>query len=310
MPGLTRLSSLEGDYFVYLSENRLCAAWGCTASSSGFTNVKPGMTYPPVRHPDDHHFDWDRGRILQAYQIVLISAGRGRLQYGHAKAVIEISAGTVMLLMPGVWHRYTPDEQVGWIEHWIECRGSAFDFAAQAGLLGTDPVFRSNSDIDDVFEAIHRLARADAHANQPVLATLGLQLLALMAKNVVSPANSNAFLIQRVTRRMLSRCTDPESPESLARELGLSYSHFRQMFKEHTGSSPKRYQVLIRLQRAQDLLANTDKSLKEIAMILGFSSPFHFSRQFSEIFGTSPREWRTQASSGVVTRERPATPND
>jgi AraC-like DNA-binding protein len=291
------------DYFVYPSENRLCAAWGCTASSSGFTHVKPGMPYPPARHPDDHHFDWERGRILQAYQIILVSAGRGRLQYGQARAAIDISAGTIMLLMPGVWHRYAPDEQIGWTEHWIECRGSAFDFAAQAGLLGSGPIHRSNSDIDTVFNSIHRLAKIDAQTNQPVLATLGLQLLAQLAKSVESPASNNAFLIQRVTQRMLSRCTHPEKPETLAREFGLGYSHFRQMFKELTGNSPKQYQILIRMHRAQDLLANTEKSLKEIAMILGFSSAFHFSRQFSDVFGTSPRTWRGQFPSGRVAGE-------
>ncbi|WP_158803547.1 AraC family transcriptional regulator [Acidisoma sp. L85] len=280
------------DYFVYLSENRLCAAWGCTASSSGYTEIKPGMVYPPVRHPDDHHFDWERGRILQAYQIILVSAGRGRLQYGPAHSVMEISAGSIMLLMPGIWHRYSPDDRTGWTEHWIECRGSAFDFAAQAGLVGPDPVYRSNADIDGAFETIHHLARADANANQPVLATLGLQLLAHLAKSAESSARNNSFLIQKVTRNMHSRCSDPERPETLARELNLSYSHFRQMFKEHTGISPKRYQITIRMQRAQDLLANTNKSIKEIAAILGFNSAFHFSRQFNELYGTSPRNWR------------------
>jgi AraC-like DNA-binding protein len=207
--------------------------------------------------------------------------------------VMEISAGSIMLLMPGIWHRYSPDDRTGWTEHWIECRGSAFDFAAQAGLVGADPVYRSNADIDGAFETIHHLARADANANQPVLATLGLQLLAHLAKSAESSARNNSFLIQKVTRNMLSRCSDPERPETLARELNLSYSHFRQMFKEHTGISPKRYQITIRMQRAQDLLANTNKSIKEIAAILGFNSAFHFSRQFNELYGTSPRNWRS-----------------
>ncbi|HEV7406237.1 MAG TPA: helix-turn-helix transcriptional regulator [Chthoniobacteraceae bacterium] len=82
-------------------------------------------------------------------------------------------------------------------------------------------------------------------------------------------------------------------PSTCRRSLAnVGYSHFRQIFKARTGVSPKRFQQELRLRRAQDFLANTDKSLEEIADLLGFSSSFHLSRQFKQLTGAAPRHWR------------------
>jgi len=80
----------------------------------------------------------------------------------------------------------------------------------------------------------------------------------------------------------------------LAESLSVSYSWLRQTFKARTGLSPKQFHLQIRLQRAQDLLANTSRSVKEVAEILGFDSPYHLSAQFKQRVGTAPREWRRQ----------------
>ena len=65
-----------------------------------------------------------------------------------------------------------------------------------------------------------------------------------------------------------------------------------QPVKEQTGISPKQYQLQIRLHKAQDFLANTSKSVGEIADILGFDSAFHLSKQFKDCTGLAPQAWR------------------
>jgi AraC-like DNA-binding protein len=82
------------------------------------------------------------------------------------------------------------------------------------------------------------------------------------------------------------------SVEDLARELGISYPYFRRLFREQTGMSAKQYQMTVRIQRACDFLINSDKSIKEIAGLLGFNSAFHFSSQFRQFTGCTPRDYR------------------
>ena len=54
--------------------------WECTATSVGYERVQPGSPYPPRRHPVDHHFDWDHGRVLSAYQLVYVIEGQGAFE--------------------------------------------------------------------------------------------------------------------------------------------------------------------------------------------------------------------------------------
>ncbi|MDX3928614.1 MAG: AraC family transcriptional regulator [Shinella sp.] len=285
------------NYFLYLPDNRLCSAWGCTAVSTGHTKILPHSVYPPIRHPDDHHFDWKRGRILQAYQVILIAEGRGLFEFGRRGKMQLVEAGSVVLLFPGVWHRFAPDPELGWTENWIECRSIAFDFARTAGLI--DPmrsVLPSTPDIGATFERIHSLAVEDGLANQPLLSTLGLQLLALLSQQrELSSAAPADRLVERARMLLMERCTQRISVEDVARELGVSYSYFRRVFREKAGVSPKQHLVSLRIRRAQDIFANTDKPVKEVAGLLGFSSAFHLSSQFQHLVGCSPSEYKRRS---------------
>ena len=285
------------NYFLYLPDNRLCSAWGCTAVSTGHTKILPRSVYPPIRHPDDHHFDWKRGRILQAYQVILIAEGRGLFEFGRRGRSQLVEAGSIVLLFPGVWHRFAPDPELGWTENWIECRSTAFDFARTAGLIDpTRSVLPSTPDFAAVFEKIHSLAVEEGLANQPLLSTLGLQLLALLSqqRELASAAPADR-LVERARVILMERCTQRVSVEDVAQELGVSYSYFRRVFREKTGVSPKQHLVLLRIRRAQDIFANTDKSIKEVAGLLGFSSAFHLSSQFQHLVGCTPSEYKRQS---------------
>lgn len=286
------------DYFVYLPESPSSAVWGCSATSVGYSRVRPRMPYPPVQHPEDHHFTWARGRILQAFQIILISEGGGTFESAASKGVQTVEGGSIILLFPGVWHRYAPRRETGWVEHWIECRGPGFERALADGLV--DPASpiqngRLAGDVATTFSSIHIWATDDALANQNLLSTLGMHLLALIVQNHdAGTPRGLALLVQRAKMLILERYDEPLKMEDVARELKLGYSHFRQLFKARTGISPKQYQLEVRLGRARDFLANTDKSVKEIASILGFHSAFHFSNQFKAAMGVSPSEWKTR----------------
>ncbi|MDW9699413.1 helix-turn-helix domain-containing protein [Sinorhizobium meliloti] len=290
---------LAENYFLYLPDNRLCSAWGCTAVSTGHTKIPPHSIYPPIRHPDDHHFDWKRGRILQAYQVILIADGRGMFEFGRRGKTQLVEGGSIVLLFPGVWHRFAPDPELGWTENWIECRSAAFDFARAIGLIDpARPVLPSGPEFAAIFDEIHDRAVEDGLKNQPVLSTLGLQLLALLSQQQEGASAAPADqLVERARVLLMERCADQMPLEEIARELGVSYSYFRRVFKEKTGASPKQHQMALRIRRTQDILTNTDKPIKEIAALLGFSSAFHLSTQFQDLMGCSPSEYRRRSGS-------------
>ena len=80
--------------------------------------------------------------------------------------------------------------------------------------------------------------------------------------------------------------------EDAAAGLYVSYAKFRRTFKAHTGLTPGQFHLQLRISRAKDLLTGTDLPVKQIALQLGFDSPYYFSRIFKKKTGHPPQEWR------------------
>lgn len=84
----------------------------------------------------------------------------------------------------------------------------------------------------------------------------------------------------------------------MAKSFHLSYERFRKIFKEVMGQSPGDYRIRSRIQLAQNLLANRDKNVSEIADHLGYPDVFTFSKQFKKIVGCSPEKFVKRLTEG------------
>lgn len=84
------------------------------------------------------------------------------------------------------------------------------------------------------------------------------------------------------------------STERLAREAALSRSTFIERFSEVIGAPPIRYVTAWRLQTAKQYLAESSRSIGQLAHLVGYESEEAFSRAFKREFGISPGAWRDQ----------------
>ncbi len=87
-----------------------------------------------------------------------------------------------------------------------------------------------------------------------------------------------------------SNLAEDLSLKILANVVGLSEYHFLRMFKQSTGYTPHQYVINQRIERAKELLKKTDMSITEIAYLLGFSTPAHFTHHFRRKTGVTPSE--------------------
>ncbi len=78
----------------------------------------------------------------------------------------------------------------------------------------------------------------------------------------------------------------------LARHFHLTEQYFCRMFKKATGQTPLGYINRYRTEKAAVLLKNTDQSITDIALSVGFDDPNYFSRTFKKYVGEAPREYR------------------
>ena len=97
---------------------------------------------------------------------------------------------------------------------------------------------------------------------------------------------------RRAKEAMNANLAKDISIADLARELGLSSSHFARAFRQATGRPPHRWLLERRVETAQHLLLNSTMTLKEIAIACGFTDQSTFTRAFTRLVGTSPAAWR------------------
>jgi len=82
----------------------------------------------------------------------------------------------------------------------------------------------------------------------------------------------------------------------LAKLVGLSVSAFERQFRLHLHTSPMQFHRKLRLARAAASLIQSPNSIAEIAQRFGFSDQAHLSRQFKEVYGSTPSFWRDKHS--------------
>lgn len=91
---------------------------------------------------------------------------------------------------------------------------------------------------------------------------------------------------------METNIEEPLSTDEIAQLSGLSRRQLERLFKQYLGSLPSRYYLELRLQRARQLLLDTNYSIVQVGLMCGFSSGSHFSTAFGALFGNTPREER------------------
>ena len=100
-----------------------------------------------------------------------------------------------------------------------------------------------------------------------------------------------------VIQKMEQNIEEPISPATLARDVAMSTRQLERLFRRYLNRSPKRYYMELRLQKARNLLMQTDMSVINVALACGFASPSHFSKCYRAHYDTTPyRERGARAS--------------
>jgi AraC-like DNA-binding protein len=103
--------------------------------------------------------------------------------------------------------------------------------------------------------------------------------------------------IQDVRLRKLLQLVESDplgNPQDWALAFNLSHSHLQYLFKQATGMALGQVLAEKRLQKAAQLLANTNMSIKEIACAVGYEHTSSFTRAFEKRFDQAPRRYRMQ----------------
>ena len=98
--------------------------------------------------------------------------------------------------------------------------------------------------------------------------------------------------VKKICRMMLDKHYNGSSIQALVKHEQIHYSVFQKIFKELYGTTPNLYRLEAEMNEAAALLINTDKSLMEIALDMGYENQGKFSAAFKKSIGLLPMQYR------------------
>ncbi len=114
-----------------------------------------------------------------------------------------------------------------------------------------------------------------------------------VAKTPVTRGGLPIHQLRKIEDYVAAHLTEEISIENLAGRAELSASHFAHVFKETTSMTPLQFITRQRITRAQQLIRETSRSLIEVGLEVGYSSPSHFAQVFRRVVGVTPTEFRS-----------------
>ncbi|HVW36241.1 MAG TPA: AraC family transcriptional regulator [Pirellulales bacterium] len=277
-------------YLVIMDHGHLAGIeWGTV-----YRSTSPVHSVAFARKPTNR--GWYTDRRLDAYALVYVLRGTGVMTDWHGRQHALV-AGCAVQMPAGLIHSvvHNPDGQ--WAEAWLTLDGRFGKALAELGSIDiTKPVLFPDVDAS-LIEQFARL-RADLRdlpdRDLPQTLAAAHQLLVAICaadarRGSVDPQEK---LIEHACSLLCRNWRERIDLESIAGELDLSYERFRKIFRQRQGVSPGEYRIRRRIDQARALITQHRLSNKEIAAALGYADPFTFSKQFKQVVGLSPAQFR------------------
>lgn len=289
------------DFFRYLTASPEDKDWGIYLTVGGRYESAPQSIYPQKDHPSGYYFDWATGRKLNEYQLNYISEGRGLFETKAGS--FQIEAGTLLIIEPGKWHRYKPDQASGWTEYFIGFNGNLAEHFVSSAFahLNGQPVHYSSDQLETLktYHEILELVKSQKPGYHQIASSFILRLLGSINAQMKSQ-NFDELEVEKLVNSaknyMWEHVHENVDLKLFSKNHSVSYSYFRKMFKLYTGLAPHQFNLDLKIMRAKELLASSNLSIMEITFMLGFDSIYYFSRLFKKKTGFPPSHFKPTKS--------------
>lgn len=291
------------DFFHYLPVTDRDMQLGLYVTGAGRCRIPAGRVYPPEGHPGLYDFSWAEGRVLPEFQVILIMRGSGDFE-SRQTGRIRFRPGTLILLFPGVWHRYRPHPATGWTERWISVNGEFPHRMTEQGLIApARPVaaVKAPTQLAAAFDRTLERVHAEPARQSPLVLVGAIELLTLAAEFVAGPGPARGVAArENVGDPLVAGALDLIWTQShrqitvaqIAERLGANRRTLERRVAAALGRSVLDEIHVCRLSRARRLLVETNLPVKTIAYLAGFSDSESLRRLMRVQEGCSPAEFR------------------
>ena len=240
--------------------------------------------------------DYDIKRTSYPYWFVKYTmAGKGILETDERS--YDLVPGTLSGFAAGAGHHYRSNAKEPLVHIFVTLTGEACEDLFARSSLGAHSVLHveEHQETQALFENLLRVGlQKPPHAHEICCHYLHIALL--FQTSIASQAHVHSSQTYRTYEKCKqyidTRFSSLESVCDVASACGVSARYMSSLFKQYGALTPSHYLMRLKMNKAGNLLRTTDMSVKDIALSVGFDDPYHFSRNFKQFLGQSPRQYR------------------
>ena len=242
--------------------------------------------------------------IRNNYLFHYVISGRGWLEVRQHDGTVkkyQIHGGQGFLICPNQVTTYCADENDPWTYTWVEFGGVQSQYRLTLAGLGEDQPIYTAIQPDMANKVKDELLYIANHAQDTSLSLMAHFYFFLDAlinssasKQRVRGLSQQGFYIREAIHFIDQYYRNDIRIEQVAGFCGLNRTYFSRLFKEVMGQTPQEYLARYRINKAMELMRNTDMSIGEISAMVGYHNQLYFSKVFRKIQGLPPRVWRQE----------------
>lgn len=252
-------------------------------------------------YPRAYYHYRERSEGSEQHILIYCVRGEGFIETATRRQVM--CKDSVLLIPSGVGHIYGSLTNDPWHIYWAHYtgshshhynRGPADDFTVSSVPFSKYP------DLSRQFHRIFNLLDRGTTVTNLIHCAhiLGYTLTEFFYANcatgeILDEGGDTHHHVDNTISYLQSRIHDSITLDELAAWSNVSKGHLTQLFKEKTSYSPIRFFINLKMQQACRYLDLTDMTIKQVAVTMGYSDPYYFSRLFRRTIGMSPSDYRS-----------------
>lgn len=257
----------------------------------GIEECKPGYVWGPGLR--DH------------FIVHYILNGTG--SFCDGKITRNLSQGDGFVVFPNRLVTYAADYKNPWTYSWVGFQGlKAESFLNKAGIYNESPFFTYKTDnkLKDCLGNMISDARLNTSSELMLLGHLYIFVALLIQNRQNNSSHTYRTLnqekyVKKVIEFISKNYSGKISISDIASGIGLDRSYLYVIFKKLMNMSPQNFLINFRIDRAVDLMRNSELTIGDIARSVGYEDPLQFSKIFKKIKGVSPSQFRN-----TITQEK------
>ncbi|GAA0176708.1 AraC family transcriptional regulator [Clostridium sediminicola] len=235
--------------------------------------------------------------VRDHYLIHFVEKGKGKFQVKGKS--YELSKGEGFLICPNEVTFYKADIEEPWSYYWVGFHGTrAESYLIRANLTQNSPIFNTNNNIK-ILENFREMIKTKSLIKSREIHLLGhlyiflAQLIesSIATKELHDDDNRKESYVIKAVEYIEKNYSREIRVHELADFIGIDRSYLTNLFKQFLNISPKQFLVQYRIEKACNLIKNTNLSIGDISRSVGYEDQLAFSKIFKKIKGKAPTKY-------------------